>query len=157
MATTSFVVTNLNPDFEFPESGFWLSAIGAGGIDPNTDDDGTDDVVIPASGLYSFDPRGVWVWTDGQATVLDGDRAVANTDAALLQGILESKKYAWYPKNPAYDTVSPYLKDGSTSNTNYDKSGNPASVVTTNTTTVTDTIAVVGALGVHFTVVGTVT
>ena len=127
MATTTFTVTNLNPDFEFP-NGFWFDPRNDGGIDLNTDDDGTDDVVVAPNGVTTNDSRGVWVWVDGQTFDIDGSSSVVGTQANILKNALQSRTFAWTPHNPDYDTVAPYLKDGTTENPNFDNSGNPISM-----------------------------
>ena len=127
MAQTTFTVTNLNPDFEFPH-GFWYNPRNDGGLDLNTDDDGSDDVEYPPNGVTTNDPRGVWVWLNGETFVIDGSSSVAGTQAAILKNSLASEAFAWVPQNPDYNTVSPYLKDGTTENRNFDNSGNPATV-----------------------------
>jgi hypothetical protein len=33
--------------------------------------------------------------------------------------------FVWRPKNPAYNTVAPLLKDGVTANPDFDNTGNP--------------------------------
>ncbi len=127
MATTTFTVTNKNPDFEYPD-GFWFDPKNDGGVDLNTDDDGSDDVVVAPNGVTTNDSRGVWVWVNGQTFILDGSSAVAGTQAAIFKNALQERSFAWTPKNPPYDTVSPYLKDGVTENPSFDNSGNPTTV-----------------------------
>ncbi len=124
MASTTFTVTNLNPDFEYVD-GFWFDPKNDGGIDLNTDDDGTDDVVVAPNGVTTNDSRGVWVWVNGQSFVIDGDVAVAGTQSNILKNGLQNRSFAWVPKNPAYNTVAVYLKDGTTANPDYDDSNNP--------------------------------
>lgn len=117
MAT--FLVKNLNPDFEIPsKSGFWFRTNNDGGLDTNTVDDGTDDVQIAPQGASNNGERGLWVWID-QAFEVD------TADAVLLENALNDETFIWLPKNPAYNTVAPVLKDGVTTNPDFDNTMNP--------------------------------
>ena len=126
MATT-FTVTNLNPDFEFVD-GFWFDPKNDGGTDAGLDaiPGNADDVYHAPLGLTTNDARGVFVWVNGQSFDIDGDVAVATSQAYLLKNALLNRSFPWFPKNPAYNTVAPFLKDGTTANPDYDASGNPA-------------------------------
>lgn len=154
MATVKFQVENLNPDYEIPAgSGVWLDLRNPGGLDRNTDDDGTDDVEVAARGVFGnrHEP-GIFIWIDngdGENTFeVTGTQTAgvpdAGTQAEFLFNHLTSQVFAWQPKNPAYDTVAPLLKDGVTANGNFDPSGNPEIVVGG------DTAQTVGTLCQHF-------
>ena len=126
MVKTIFRVINLNPAFEFV-NGFFLDLKNEGGADVNTDDDGADDVLVAANGINGNDSRGVWISLDNPFEV-NGDAADATTPAGFLFNVLDTKEFVWTPNNPAYNTVSPYLKDGVTRNPDYDPRGNPIDV-----------------------------
>lgn len=116
MKKTTFTVTNLNPDFEFP-SGFWFANRSDGGEVGGTP--------TPGYGTYADDKRGTWVWCNGTEFEIDGDVAVRGTRAFMLKQGLLQETFNWLPKNPAHHTVSPLLKDGTTANPKFNNDGNP--------------------------------
>jgi hypothetical protein len=125
MATTTFKVTNLNPDFEFID-GFWFKVGSDGGVNTQGTTDPSDDTITPSAGTYADDRRGDWIWCNGTEFTLDGDASTEpRSHAGLIKAGLEQEVFVWRPKNPAYNTVAPLLKDGVTANPDFDNTGNP--------------------------------
>jgi hypothetical protein len=116
MATTTFTVDLVQPIYEFPY-GFFVDLKNSGDMDATPP--------VPAAGVEGLDEnRGFWVDLKNDFTC-DGDVAVANSPANILNAYLISKGFAFNPSNPPYNTVAPYEKDGVTQNANFDNSGNP--------------------------------
>lgn len=151
-----FRVVNLNPDFEIPAgSGFWFRA--------NSTGDLFDDVPVSPVGMSNNGRPGIFVpitAADEATTIGDlldvgtplerfacaTDFLVDDSDAVVMENALNDEVFTWLPKNPEYNTVAPYLKDGTTANPDFDNTGNPVLADGTTKASVT------ASLCKHFTV-----
>lgn len=139
---TEFDVSNLHDGYEFPY-GFFITLRSDGGVDTEGTEDPSDDETIPARGTFNNDEaRGIWVDLK-DSFMVDGDAEQEGTPAAFLLAYLNTREFQWLPSNPSWDDVSPLLKDGVTSNPNYDPDNNPVDLEG-------QPVGVVGAMARHF-------
>jgi hypothetical protein len=120
MATTTFTVDLVQPIYEFPY-GFFVDIKNSGSMSATPP--------VPARGVEGLDEeRGFWVDLKNPFEC-EGDVAVADSPANILNDYLLAQGFAFNPSNPPYNTVAPYLKDGSTPNPAFDNSQNPVLLV----------------------------